>query len=627
MQTDEIACEASTLDRRSLARVVSWLRALVDERAAGAAGSPPDARQPQTGSVTDVLVVLDGARELRAVPGIADLLRLGPPQGLAFLCLEHDRSSLPVETVAVVDLADRGVRATLTLPDRVVDDVTPDLPDPSWIEQFARGLAPLCDATPDAADEISLPPRVGFRELHRSRGLDPLDADALAAAWARPVGAPRALLGLTALGPHEIDLARDGPHALVGGTTGSGKSELLQALVAGLAATHRPDDLGFVLVDYKGGAAFRECARLPHTLGLVTDLDEHLTARALASLTAELRRREHLLAEAGAKDLDTYRSLRDSAGSEWPRLARLVIVVDEFKLLADELPDFVSGLVRIAATGRSLGVHLVLATQRPSGIITGDMRANVSLRICLRVRDRADSDDVIDDSGAAALSEASPGRAYLRAGDGQLVALQTAHVGGPADPPASAEGLSVTVLAGGASRGSVERSGTEQDVSTHRAAPVMTTELAAFVDVARRVAASRRIVTPPSPWLPPLPDWVGVEDLASLDPTATPPRAASTADRKHCPDASSSGGVPFGVVDLPGEQRQAGRALGSGPGRAPGHHRWISFRQNDVGPHPGYRHGSASFTGRAPRPRAREHPGAARRPVGAPPRRFGRRHR
>ena len=259
-----------------------------------------------------MLVVLDGARELRAVPGIADLLRLGPAQGLAFLCLEHDRSSLPLETVAVVELADRGVRASLILPGQVVDDVTPDLPDPSWIEQLARGLAPLCDATPDA-HEVALPLRVGFRELHLTEGLDPLDADALAAAWAKPAGAPRALLGLPASGPHEIDLAHDGPHALVGGTTGSGKSELLQALVAGLAATHRPDDLGFVLVDYKGGAAFRECARLPHTLGLVTDLDEHLTARALASLTAELRRRERLLAEAGAKDLDTYRSLRGSA--------------------------------------------------------------------------------------------------------------------------------------------------------------------------------------------------------------------------------------------------------------------------------------------------------------------------
>ena len=232
-----------------------------------------------------------------------------------------------------------------------------------------------------------------------------------------------------------------------------------------------------------------------------------------------------------------------------------MIVVDEFKLLADELPDFVSGLVRIAATGRSLGVHLVLATQRPSGIVTGDMRANVSLRICLRVRDRADSDDVIDDSGAAALSETWPGRAYLRAGDGQLVALQTAHVGGPVEPPVSAEGVSVTVLAGGASRGRAQSSGAERDVSTPPG-PVMTTELAAFVDAARRAAAAGRIVTPPSPWLPPLPEWVGVDQLASLDPTTTPSRAASTADPQHRPDTSSPDAVPFGVVDLPAEQRQ-----------------------------------------------------------------------
>ncbi|WP_404392563.1 FtsK/SpoIIIE domain-containing protein [Humibacillus xanthopallidus] len=554
-QTGEITCEARTLDPHGLALVVSSLRALVDERAAGA-GSQLDTREHrQAGPVTDVLVVLDGARELRAVTGVADLLRLGPAQGLAFLCLEHDRSSLPLETVAVVELADRGVGACLTLPDRVVEDVAPDLPDPSWIQQLARGLAPLCDATPDT-DEGALAPRVGFRELHRSRGLDPLDADALADAWARPAGAPRALLGLTASGPHEVDLARDGPHALVGGTTGSGKSELLQALVAGLAATHRPDDLGFVLVDYKGGAAFSECARLPHTLGLVTDLDEHLTSRALASLTAELRRRERILAEAGAKDLDTYRLLRGSSHSAWPRLARLVIVVDEFKLLADELPDFVSGLVRIAATGRSLGVHLVLATQRPSGIITGDMRANVSLRICLRVRDRADSDDVIDDSGAAGLSEASPGRAYLRAGDGQLVVLQTAHVGGPADTPAAAEGVSVMVLAGDGSLPAAKRPRAERDENPPQAAPVVATELAAFVDAARRAATAGRIVTPTSPWLPPLPDWIGVDELATLDPTAAPPRSAGTAVPRHRLDASSPGGVPFGLVDLPGEQRQ-----------------------------------------------------------------------
>ncbi|HET8987482.1 MAG TPA: FtsK/SpoIIIE domain-containing protein, partial [Humibacillus sp.] len=392
-QSGEIACEASTLDSSGLAALIASLKAAIDERAAGAQSSTirPTRGHPQdTTSMIDLLVVLDGARELRSVAGVADLLRLGPALGVAFLCLDDDRSFLPAETAAVVELDDRGVRATLTLPGCVVTDVTPDLPDPSWLEHLGRRLAPLCDATPDD-QQAALPSNVGFRELHRAKGLDPLDAADLADAWQQPADAPRALLGLTAAGPHEIDLARDGPHALIGGTTGSGKSELLQALVAGLAATHRPDDVGFVLIDYKGGAAFRDCARLPHTLGLVTDLDEHLTARALASLTAELRRRERLLAEAGAKDLEAYRHLMTEPGSDRPRLARLVIVVDEFKRLADELADFVNGLVRIAATGRSLGVHLVLATQRPAGIITGDMRANVSLRICLRVRDRADS--------------------------------------------------------------------------------------------------------------------------------------------------------------------------------------------------------------------------------------------
>jgi S-DNA-T family DNA segregation ATPase FtsK/SpoIIIE len=385
----------------------------------------------------------------------------------------------------------------------------------------------------------------------------------------------------------------------VGGTTGSGKSELLQALVVGLASTHRPDDLCFVLVDYKGGAAFRDCARLPHNLGLVTDLDEHLTARALTSHTAELRGRERILAQAGAKDLEAYRRLGDTSGVDHPRLARLVIVVDEFKLLADELPGFVDGLVRIAAKGRSLGVHLVLATQRPAGIITGDMRANVSLRICLRVRDRADSDDVIDDPSASTLTDRTPGRAYLRAGDRQLVALQTAQVGGPVDESSVSRRIAVTVLptptSGVATRSAVDivagsgPSGAERGHDGGSGDPSEdVTELAAFVETARQVASSLGIATAPSPWLPPLPAWVGWNDLADRDeaadrddhaaPAGRPDHAepadrpgvadhAEPADRaarsglngparegtSHSPTSRS---VPFGLVDLPHEQRQ-----------------------------------------------------------------------
>src|SRR6185312_11837779 len=121
----------------------------------------------------------------------------------------------------------------------------------------------------------------------------------------RQPGHLRAILGQSAQGTFSVDLRADGPHALVGGTTGAGKSELLQAWILGMAAAHSPQRVNFLLVDYKGGSAFRDCVQLPHTVGLVTDLSPHLVRRALTSLSAELRYREHLLARHAAKDLVT----------------------------------------------------------------------------------------------------------------------------------------------------------------------------------------------------------------------------------------------------------------------------------------------------------------------------------
>jgi S-DNA-T family DNA segregation ATPase FtsK/SpoIIIE len=144
----------------------------------------------------------------------------------------------------------------------------------------------------------------------------------------------------------------------------------------------------FVLVDYKGGSAFKDCAHLPHVTGLVTDLDAHLTQRALASLSAELTRRERVLAAAGAKDIEQYAE-RGSLQPRYRPLPRLVIVIDEFASLVRDLPDFVTGLVGIAQRGRSLGIHLILATQRPSGVVSADIRANTNQRIALRVTDAA----------------------------------------------------------------------------------------------------------------------------------------------------------------------------------------------------------------------------------------------
>ncbi|MFD0851824.1 FtsK/SpoIIIE domain-containing protein, partial [Actinomadura adrarensis] len=159
----------------------------------------------------------------------------------------------------------------------------------------------------------------------------------------------------------------------------------------------------------------------------------------LESLAAELRRREEVLLEAGAKDIDDYNDLRDRSpgsangnggGEALEPMPRLVLVIDEFAAMVTELPDFMTGLVDIGRRGRSLGVHLILATQRPAGVVTGDIRANTNLRIALRVTDPDESTDVLESPEAAQISKSTPGRCYVRSGASELHVVQSARVGG-----------------------------------------------------------------------------------------------------------------------------------------------------------------------------------------------------
>jgi S-DNA-T family DNA segregation ATPase FtsK/SpoIIIE len=314
--------------------------------------------------------------------------------------------------------------------------------------------------------------------------------------WARDRRTLRCSLGWAGPGVLELDLCTQGPHLLVAGTTGSGKSELLQTLVASLALHHPPDRVGFLLVDYKGGAAFAEAAELPHTVGMLTDLDPQSTVRALRSLSAELTRRERLLADHGVRDLSDL-------PADVPA-ARLVIVVDEFATLAEELPGFVSGLVGTAQRGRSLGVHLVLATQRPSGVVSPEIRANCSLRICLRTTDESDSRDVLGSPLAAALPVGRPGRAYLRAGSAEPVLLQVARVAGPA----AREPTGVRAR---------RRPWPPAPPQPGRATPddAPSRDLARLVELLQRRAQQEELTPPHRPWLPPLPDQLPAHRLDS----------------------------------------------------------------------------------------------------------------
>ena len=253
------------------------------------------------------------------------------------------------------------------------------------------------------------------------------DASRVLEAWAATTDEgrirPRATIGVAADGIVDVDLVRDGPHALLAGTTGSGKSELLRTLVVGLAAAASPEELQMVLVDYKGGATFDALDRLPHVSAVVSDLDERLAERALRALHAELRRRERLLREHHVDDLDR---LDRRAVPDVP--ARLVVIVDEFAALVAEQPTFLHSLVGVAQRGRSLGVHLLLATQRPAGIVSDDIRANTNLRIALRVHDTADAVDVVGDPLPATLPRRLPGRGVIRLGADELLTFQTARL-------------------------------------------------------------------------------------------------------------------------------------------------------------------------------------------------------
>ncbi|QOK21916.1 FHA domain-containing protein [Janibacter indicus] len=489
-------------DRESGAALLAGLARVAAERAATA----PERRREGDPLPVAHVVVVDGVGGRRTDPGLRTIMSEAGPARVLVIALADTLDQLPHEARAVAALD--GDRVRLLVAGQEAASGVVDGTGDAWARRLAAALTPLRDATPDARGG-ALP---GAARLVDLLDRSPDDADAVVGRWRGERGVDlEVTVGAAGEGDFRIDLRRDGPHALVAGTTGSGKSEFLQSWVASLAAHLSPQEMTFVLVDYKGGAAFAECARLPHTVGMLTDLDPAAAERALTSLDAELTRREHVLAASGAKDIDDHRG---------DPLPRLMIVIDEFRMLAEEQPDVMAHLMRIAAVGRSLGVHLVLATQRPGGIVSADIKANVNLRIALRVRDRADSDDVIGCPDAAEIPETAPGRALASTGGGPPRAFQTGRVAG------HAAGVGGALL--------VRRPG-----EAWPAPPVVDdlgpTDLQRLARTMTRVAQSLAIPAPHRPWLPPLPETIEASQLPDDEVT----------------------GAPFGLVDLPAQQRQS----------------------------------------------------------------------
>ncbi|MEO6885285.1 MAG: FtsK/SpoIIIE domain-containing protein [Jatrophihabitantaceae bacterium] len=474
-----------------------------------------------------IVLLVDQSSLLNELPELDELLRTGPAVGITAVCLDTRESCLPAAVCSVATISgELGTRLLIRAggADPRGFEIVSDQVSYNWSEQLARDLAPLVDPGGDAMSAI---PQM-CRLLEVLDLADPTPSRMLQL-WAASDGRPVATLGVGRDTRVRIDLVRDGPHALVAGTTGAGKSELLQTWIASLVCEHPPAELSFVLIDYKGGAAFGDCAQLPHVVGLVTDLDAHLVRRALRSLNGELKRRESLFADAGAKDLDAYRS-----GHPVEPLPRLILMVDEFATLAEELPEFVGGLIAVAQRGRSLGVHLILATQRPAGVVSPEIRANTALRIALRVTSPGDSSDVIDATDAAGIDPAIPGRAFLRTGSG-LTQFQTARTGGPTPLTASAAAIVIRSL-------DPWRRDATAIGSTGPGGP---TDLAAVATAAAGAAELDRLPRQRTPWLPVLP---------TLLPAAQLPGPLSG-------DAIATDSVVIGLQDLPDHQMQNGCVL------------------------------------------------------------------
>jgi S-DNA-T family DNA segregation ATPase FtsK/SpoIIIE len=515
-------------DAESVARRLAELASLIEARHRAVGESRGAALD-----VPDVVVVVDGARRLRALPGLVTVLADGPAVRVWSICLDVDERSLPEECVAVVSAGAHrhGVASQRAAP---VQEVLADELPAGWHEAVTRAVAPIVEIE-DGGDGGGLP--AGSRLLD-VLDLDRPDGQSVLERWRRLGPTTRVLLGEGIDGPFGVDLRADGPHALVAGTTGSGKSELLQTLVASLALTNAPDSVAFVLIDYKGGAAFGDFASLPHTVGMVTDLDGHLVQRALTSLRAELHRREGVLSAAGAKDVEDLAE-RATRGEVDGCLPRLVIVIDEFAALVRELPDFVTGLVDVAQRGRSLGIHLVLATQRPTGVVSADIRANTALRVALRVTDPSESTDVIDAPDASGISRATPGRAFVRLGAGALLPFQAGRVGGraPGVVPESV-GPVWACFPSWATTGSAPAQPPEEK----RGGAREVTDLVQLVAAASTAHALHGGPLPHRPWLDALPEVVLLDDLVVRDAVV-----GST---------TSLVPLPFGLQGHPARQRQ-----------------------------------------------------------------------
>jgi DNA segregation ATPase FtsK/SpoIIIE-like protein len=425
--------------------------------------SPSSVRLPFMLVVVDMLeAVPDGddsnwpanssLQNVESSGAVSSIVENGRQLGAAIIFLVPERRKVPSSATAVIEVAAVDSRQRVDFRYAEVGVNTPRyvgradmVSDFNALHDFATKLASL-DIPRSYGEGIA--ESVTLLELNKARFLHELNVlenwrssvhNTEEADWLEvPVG----LMPGNEVRRLHFSADRDGVHGLIAGSTGSGKSELLMTLILGLAMRYDPSVVNFVLIDYKGGQAFEPFRSLPHKVDIVTDLQGADVARVFAAIRAELQRREHINTQTRAKHIvhyrqkgfhllspDEFEAMHNQEKEPYPHL---FIIIDEFAEMIAESPEYKAELNSITRLGRALGVTLILAAQRPTGV-TDQMRANIKFRICLRVETREESNELLRRSDAAYLPPGIPGRGYLQIGNENIELVQVAYTGAAYD--------------------------------------------------------------------------------------------------------------------------------------------------------------------------------------------------
>ena len=327
---------------------------------------------------------------------------------------------------------------------------------------------------------------------------------------AAPIGVSKS--GIVSLDLHD---KAHGPHGLVAGTTGSGKSEILQTYILSMALLFHPYEVGFVIIDFKGGGMVNQFKNLPHLVGAITNIDGKEIDRSLKSIKAELKKRQRLFADADVNHIDKYIK-KFKAGEVTEPLPHLILIVDEFAELKADQPEFMKELISAARIGRSLGVHLILATQKPSGQVDDQIWSNSRFKLCLKVQDQADSNEVLKSPLAAEIKE--PGRAYLQVGNNEIFELfQSAYSGAPEKADNSnVKEFTIYSLTDSGRKVPVYQQKKKKSGDGNR------TQLEAIVDYVHDYAEANHVAKLPDICLPPLAEVFNYDSSAVADELSVP---------------------------------------------------------------------------------------------------------